>query len=173
LLLGQANQISESSAVTLGGGTLSTGGFGDRVGQLSVSANSSISGLVASSGAGVASTSDFLFSSVDLTSYATSSGSSLNLGSSYTHGQSINIASSNYTGWTGYSTTSLNNFATKIQFGNTGMKAQINFNGGTGAAALTYVTAIPEPKVYVAMAMLVALVGVAEYKRRKRVVRAG
>jgi fibronectin-binding autotransporter adhesin len=174
LLLGQANQISESSAVTLGGGTLSTGGFADRVGQLTVSANSAISGLVVASGKGVASSSsDFLFSSVDLTSYATSSGSNLNLGSSYTYGQSINIASSNYTGWTGYSTTSLNNFATKIQFGNTGMKAQINFNGGTGAAALTYVTAIPEPKVYVAMAMLVALVGVAEYKRRKRVVRAG
>lgn len=45
------------------------------------------------------------------------------------------------------------------------MKAQISFNGTTG---LTYVTAIPEPKVYVAMSMLVVLVGVAEYKRRRQ-----
>jgi hypothetical protein len=125
-----------------------------------VSANSSISGLVATSGN---TSNQFLFSSVDLTSYATSSGSTLNLGS-YGYNSTINISSTSYTTWSGYSTTSLNNFANKIEFGNSGLKAQINFNGTSG---LTYVTAIPEPKVYVAMAMLVALVGAAEYRRRR------
>jgi len=167
LLLGQANQISDSTAVTLGGGTLSTGGFADRAGKLTVSAGSAISGLVATTG-GAASANDFLFSSVDLTSYATSSGASLNLGGGYGYRATINIANSDFTGWSGYSTTSINNFADKVMFGSTGMKAQINFNGSTG---LTYITAIPEPKVYVAMAMLVALVGVAEYKRRKKAIK--
>ena len=168
LLLGQANQISDSSAVTLGGGTINTGGFADQAGVLTVNANSTISGLVATTGGAAATATDFLFSSVSLTNYATSSGATLDLGSGYTGGATINFANSNYTGWTGYSTTSINNFADKIQFGNTGLKAQINFNGTTG---LTYITAIPEPKVYVAMAMLVALVGVTEYKRRKRAVK--
>ncbi|MEI6415491.1 MAG: autotransporter-associated beta strand repeat-containing protein, partial [Pseudomonadota bacterium] len=163
LLLGQANQISDSSAVTLGGGTINTGGFADKAGVLTVTANSAISGLVATTG-GAATANDFLFSSVDLTNYATSSGSYLNLGGGYSYGATINISSSNYTGWSGYSTTSLNNFSDKVLFGSTGMKAQINFNGTTG---LTYITAIPEPKVYVAMAMLVALVGVTEYRRRR------
>jgi autotransporter-associated beta strand protein len=164
LLLGQANQISDSSAINLGGGTINTGGFADRTGQLTVSANSAISGLVTSSGGGVPASNDFLFSSVSLTNYATSSGSTLDLGSGYGYKATINFASSNYTGWTGYSSASINNFADKVQFGNTGLKAQINFNGTTG---LTYITAIPEPKVYVAMAMLVALVGVTEYRRRR------
>jgi hypothetical protein len=161
LLLGQANKIGNTSAINLGGGTLSTGGFADQVGQLTVSANSEISGLVATSGS---TSNQFLFSSVDLTSYATSSGSTLNLGS-YGYNSTINISSTSYTTWSGYSTTSLNNFANKIQFGNSGLKAQINFT--SGANGLTYVTAIPEPKVYVAMAMLVALVGAAEYRRRR------
>ena len=163
LLLGAANQISDSTAVTLAGGTLNTDGFADRVGKLTVSANSAISGLATSSGGGVATSGDFLFSSVNLTSYASSSGSTLNLGS-YGYNSTINISSTSYTTWSGYSTDSVTNFANKIQFGSTGMKAQINFNGTTG---LTYVTAIPEPKVYVAMAMLVVLVGAAEYRRRR------
>ena len=163
LLLGQANQISDATSVTLNGGTLNTAGFADRVGQLTVSANSSISGLVASSGGGVATGSDFLFSGVDLNSYATSSGSTLDLGA-YSYGATINIANSNYTGWAGYSTVSANSFADKIKFGSTGMKASISFNGSTG---LTYITAIPEPRVYVAMGMLIALIGAAELKRRK------
>jgi autotransporter-associated beta strand protein len=164
LLLGAANQISDSTAVTMAGGTLNTDGFADRVGKLTVSANSAISGLVTSSGGGVATSSDFLFSGVDLNNYATSSGSSLNLGGGYGYQSTINFSSSNYTGWSGYSTTSLNNFADKVQFGNTGMKAQINFNGSTG---LTYITAIPEPKVYVAIGILCALIGWTEYRRRR------
>jgi hypothetical protein len=44
------------------------------------------------------------------------------------------------------------------------MKAQINFNGSTG---LTYITAIPEPKVYVAIGILCALIGWTEYRRRR------
>lgn len=164
LLLGQANQISDATAVTLNGGALNTAGFADQVGVLRVTANSTISGLVTSAG-GVATGSDFLFSSVDLSDYSTSSGAVLTL-SGVGYGQSVNLASSNYTGWSNAG--NLNNFTDKIQFGSTGMKASISFNGSTG---LTYITAIPEPKVYVAMAMLVALVGVTEYKRRKRAVK--
>ena len=160
LLLGQANQISDATAVTLNGGALNTAGFADQVGVLRVTANSTISGLVTSAG-GVATGSDFLFSSVDLSDYSTSSGAVLTL-SGVGYGQSVNLASSNYTGWSNVG--NLNNFTDKIQFGSTGMKASISFNGSTG---LTYITAIPEPKVYVAMAMLLALVGVTEYRRRR------
>jgi len=160
LLLGQANQISDATAVTLNGGALNTAGFADQVGVLRVTANSTISGLVTSAG-GVATGSDFLFSSVDLSDYSTSSGAVLTL-SGVGYGQSVNLASSNYTGWSNAG--NLNNFTDKIQFGSTGMKASISFNGTTG---LTYITAIPEPRVYVAMAMLVALVGVTEYRRRR------
>jgi autotransporter-associated beta strand protein len=160
LLLGQANQISDATAVTLNGGALNTAGFADQVGVLRVTANSTISGLVTSAG-GVATGSDFLFSSVDLSDYSTSSGAVLTL-SGVGYGQSVNLASSNYTGWSNAG--NLNNFTDKIQFGSTGMKASISFNGTTG---LTYITAIPEPRVYVAMAMLLALVGVTEYRRRR------
>ena len=163
LLLAAANQIGDATAVTLNGGLLNTGGNADRVGILKVTADSTIAGLVVSSGRGVATGSDFLFSGVDLTSYSTSSGSILTL-AGVGYGQSVNFASSNYTGWTGYSGDRLNSFADKIQFGSTGMKAQLSFEGGTG---FTYVTAIPEPNVYVGMAMLLVLVGVAETRRRK------
>ncbi|NCW28093.1 MAG: hypothetical protein EBV83_07365 [Verrucomicrobia bacterium] len=165
LLLGQANQISDRPAVTLAGGTLNTGGLQNRAGVLTVNADSAISGLVTSSGGGVATSSDFLFSSVDLSSYETNSGATLNLGSGYNYGATINIANSNFTGWSGYSTTSINNFGDKVMFGTTGMKASISFNGSTG---LTYVTAIPEPKVYVAAGILCVLVGLTEYRRRKQ-----
>ena len=162
LLLGQANQISDATAVTLNGGVLNTAGFADQVGVLKVTGNSTISGLATSSG-GVASGSDFLFSSVDLSDYSTSSGAVLTL-SGIGYGQSVNLASSNYTGWSGYTTGSLNNFTDKIQFGSNGMKASISFNGSTG---LTYITAIPEPKVYVAAGILCALIGLTEYRRRR------
>jgi autotransporter-associated beta strand protein len=160
LLLGQANQISDATAVTLNGGALNTAGFADQVGVLRVTANSTISGLVTSAG-GVATGSDFLFSSVDLSDYSTSSGAVLTL-SGVGYGQSVNLASSNYTGWSNAG--NLNNFTDKVQFGNTGMKAQIAFNGTTG---LTYITAIPEPKVYVTIGILCALVGWTEYRRRR------
>ena len=160
LLLGQANQISDATAVTLNGGALNTAGFADQVGVLRVTANSTISGLVTSAG-GVATGSDFLFSSVDLSDYSTSSGAVLTL-SGVGYGQSVNLASSNYTGWSNAG--NLNNFTDKIQFGSTGMKASISFNGSTG---LTYITAIPEPKVYVAAGILCALVGWTEYRRRR------
>jgi len=168
LLLGQANQISDATAVTLAGGALDTAGFADRVGVLKVTANSTISGLATSAEAGVASASDFLFAGVDLSDYSTSGGgSTLNLSGGYSYGQSINFASSNFSSWSGYNTTSLNSFADKIQFGDSGLKAQISFNGGSGANSLTYVTAIPEPKVYVAVGILCALIGWTEYRRRR------
>ena len=101
----------------------------------------------------------------DLSTYSGGGGSTLNLGGGYSYGQTINIASSNYTGWSGYSSGNLNNFADKVMFGSTGMKAQISFNSTTG---LTYVTAIPEPKVYVAAGILCLLVGLTEVNRRKK-----
>ena len=115
----------------------------------------------------MASASDFLFAGVDLSDYSTSGGgSTLNLSGGYSYGQSINFASSNFSSWSGYNTTSLNSFADKIQFGDSGLKAQISFNGGSGANSLTYVTAIPEPKVYVAVGILCALIGWTEYHHR-------
>ncbi|NBS54826.1 hypothetical protein EBT23_04600, partial [bacterium] len=71
LLLGAANQIGDSTAITLSGGTLETAGFGDAVGKLTVSANSTIKGLNSTSGTA------FTFSDIDLGNYSTSSGSTL------------------------------------------------------------------------------------------------
>ena len=163
LLLGQANTIGDSTGFTLSGGVLNTGGFADHVGVLSITGNSSILGLVGAASSGATTASDFLFSSIDLSTYSGTGGSTLNLGSGYGYKQTINISSSNYASWSGSG--NINNFADKIMFGSTGMKAQISFNSTTG---LTYVTAIPEPKVYVAAGMLVALVGLTEYNRRKK-----
>ena len=169
LLLGAANQIGDSTSVTLSGGTLNTAGKADQVGLLRVTANSTISGLVTSSG-GATTESDFLFSGVDLSTYSPSSGSTLTL-SGVGYGQSVNFAVGSYTSWGGYNTSSnpdsFNSFQNKISFGQSGLKAQIGYNSGSG---LTYVTAIPEPKVYVAMGVLVVLIGAAEYKRRKKAV---
>ncbi len=167
LLLGQANQISDSSAIVMDGGSIDTGGFADRVGRLTVNGNAAIRGLVESQGPGVATNSDFLFSGVDLSNYATGGGGALDLGAGYATGATINFASSDFTGWLGYSATSLNQFADKIVFGDTGMKAQIAFNPTSG---LTYLTAVPVPEaeVKVAAALLMALVGMVEWRWRRR-----
>ena len=77
----------------------------------------------------------------------------------------IRISSSNYTGWNGYDTTSFNNFQSKLSFNDQTLQAQINFSGGF--TTLT-VAAIPEPKVYLAAAGLVILIGWTEYRRRVR-----
>ncbi|NBU69151.1 MAG: hypothetical protein EBS49_05990, partial [Verrucomicrobia bacterium] len=94
LLLGAANQIANTTAVSLGGGVLDTGGFADAAGKLTVSANSTIQGLNG--------TSDFVFSDIDLSTYAGGGGSVLTLlgtgGNKITSGSVIRISSSNYTG---------------------------------------------------------------------------
>ncbi|NDA10929.1 MAG: hypothetical protein EBZ07_08850, partial [Verrucomicrobia bacterium] len=144
LLLGAANQIANTTAVSLGGGVLDTGGFADAAGKLTVSANSTIQGLNG--------TSDFVFSDIDLSTYAGSGGSVLTLlgsgGNAITSGSVIR-----------------NNFQSKLSFNDQTLQAQINFSGGY--TTLT-VAAIPEPKVYLAAAGLVILIGWTEYRRRVR-----
>jgi hypothetical protein len=165
LLLGAANQIGDNTAITLSGGTLNTAGYADAVGKLTVSANSTIQGLNSTSG------SAFTFSDIDLGDYSTSSGSTLTFlnsgGTSYGLGTVIQLSTVAASSWSGYSATSLNNFSSKISFSDANLMAQINFGGGTSGTTLT-VAAIPEPKVYFAVAGLVLLIGMAEYRRRRQ-----
>ena len=90
-------------------------------------------------------------------------------GSQYALNDVIRFSSSNFTSWNGYDAnnlTSFNNFQSKINFGEgSGLQAQISFSGGI--TSLT-VAAIPEPRVYAAAACLIVLVGVTEYRRRRR-----
>jgi autotransporter-associated beta strand protein len=164
LLLGAANQIGDSTTITLSGGTLNTAGYAEAAGQLTVSANSTIQGMNSTSGA------DFTFSDIDLGNYSTSSGSTLTFlnsgGTSYGLGTIIQLSTVAASSWTGYSETSLNNFSSKISFSDANLMAQINFGGGTSGTTLT-VAAIPEPRVYAAAAGLVLLIGWAEFKRRR------
>jgi len=164
LLLGAANQISDTTLVTLAGGTLDTGGFGDAVGKLTVTAASTIKGLNSTSG------SAFTFSDIDLGTYATSSGSNLTFlptSGTYSLGTVIQLSSLAASLWTGYGDgTALNNFSQKITFSDANLRAQINFGGGISGTTLT-VAAIPEPRVYAAAAVLTMLIGFAEYRRRR------
>jgi autotransporter-associated beta strand protein len=167
LLLGAANQISDTTLVTLAGGTLDTGGFGDAVGKLTVTAASTIKGLAAAGGG-----SDFTFSDIDLGNYTTASGSSLTLlptSGTYSLGTVIQLSSLAASLWTGYGDgTALNNFSQKVSFSDANLRAQINFGGGISGTTLT-VAAIPEPRVYAAAAVLTILIGFAEYRRRRRI----
>ena len=164
LLLGAANQIGDSTAITLSGGTLQTGGLGDAVGKLTVTGNSTIKGLNSTSGTA------FTFSNIDLGNYSTDSGSTLTFlptSGTYSQGTVIQLSSVAASSWLNYSETSLNNFAQKISFSDASLRAQINFGGGTSGTTLT-VAAIPEPKVYAAAAVLTMLIGFAEYRRRRQ-----
>jgi hypothetical protein len=164
LLLGAANQVGDTTGITLSGGTLNTAGYADAVGKLTVSANSTIQGLNSTSG------SAFTFSDIDLGNYSTASGSALTLlptSGTYSQGTVIQLSSVAASSWSGYSATSLNNFSSKISFSDANLMAQINFGGGTSGTTLT-VAAIPEPKVYFAAAGLVLLIGMAEYRRRRQ-----
>lgn len=158
LLLGAANTIANTTGITLAGGTFDTGGFADAVGRLLITASSSIKGMNAAG--------DFVFSEIDLSSYA-GGGSSLSFIGSYARGDFIRLASTNFTGWSGYTEASMNSFLSKVQFGNPGLKAgAISFDGGFATLSV-----IPEPKVYVAAGILVVLIGYTEYRRRRRLCR--
>jgi autotransporter-associated beta strand protein len=163
LLLGAANQIGDSTAINLSGGILSTAGYADAAGKLTVSANSTIQGLNSTSGAA------FTFSDVDLSNYSTSSGSTLTFvnsaGGNYSLGTVFQISTVAANSWTGYSETSLNNFSQKIQFGN-GNVGQISFGSGISGTTLT-VAAIPDARVYSAAVALIFLIGIAEVRRRR------
>ena len=164
LLLGAANQISDTTLVTLAGGTLDTGGYGDAVGKLTVTAASTIKGLAAAGGG-----SDFTFSDIDLGTYAGGGGSALTFlnsgGTTYGLGTTFRLSTANYADWSGYNEASFNNFTSKISFSDESLRASISFSGGY--TSLT-VAAIPEPRVYAAAAVLTMLIGFAEYRRRRR-----
>ena len=150
LLLGAANQIGDTTGITMSGGTLGMGGFSDTAGKLSVSANSIFD--FGNTGAG---TSTFTFSDFDTATYSGVAGLTM---------QNVNIGSqivfnTNYNG-----NSTFNTFSSKISFSNTQLMNQISFSGGT--TTLT-VAAIPEPRVYAAAAGLVLLIGWAEFKRRR------
>ena len=165
LLLGAANQISDTTLVTLAGGTLDTGGYGDAVGKLTVTAASTIKGLAAAGGG-----SDFTFSDIDLGTYAGGGGSALTFlnsgGTTYGLGTTFRLSTANYTLWSGYDEASFNSFTSKISFNDESLRASISFSGGY--TSLT-VAAIPEPRVYAAAAVLTMLIGFAEYRRRRRI----
>ena len=164
LLLGAANQIGNTTDITMSGGTLNTAGNGDAVGKLTLSAESTIRGLNA-----IGSGSAFTFSDVDLGQYTTSAGPTLNIvnssGGFYSVGTQFLFSTSDVGGWTGRTTTTQNNFEQKIQFGN-GNFGALSFSSGTGTT-LT-VTAIPDARVYTAAVVLLVLIGVTEYRRRRR-----
>ena len=166
LLLGAANQIANGTAITLNGGVLETAGYADAVGKLTVSGASTIKGLNNTSG------SAFTFSDIDLGNYSTSSGSALTFvnsaGGNYSLGTVFQISTVAANSWTGYSETSLNNFSQKIQFGN-GNVGQISFGSGISGTTLT-VAAIPDARVYSAAAFLLVLIGLTEYRRRRKTV---
>jgi hypothetical protein len=75
-------------------------------------------------------------------------------------GSSI-VFNTNYDG-----NTTFNSFASKIQYGTTGQFGQISFGTGT----TTLLVAIPDARVYTAAAFLLVLIGVTEYRRRRKTV---
>ena len=159
LLLGANNQIGNSTAINLAGGTLALGNNTDTVGRLTVSANSIFD--FGNTGGG---TSTFTFADFDTAAYGNN-----------TYVMTVNNASVgssivfnfNYTG-----DSTFNSFATKVQFGGAGQFGQISFGGGAGAlGTTTLLVAIPDARVYTAAVVLLVLIGVTEYRRRRRLCR--
>lgn len=159
LLLGAANQIGNDTAVTMAGGTLAMGGFSDTVGTLKVDSASTFN-----FGNAGASTSSFTFSGIDLSTYAGGAAQPILTLSGVNYGSTIvfNTAYAN--------TGSFNTFVSKISFSDTSLNAGISF-GSTGSTTTLTVAAIPEPKVYIAAGVLLALIGCTEYRRRRQVCR--
>jgi hypothetical protein len=111
---------------------------------------------------------NFLFSSIDLSDYSTSNGSTLTfVGSSgnYALNNVLRLSTANLTDSTLYNQTYLQNFSEKISFSDANLRASITFDGGY--TTLT-VAAIPDARVYTAAAFLIVLIGVTEYRRRRR-----
>ena len=151
LLLGANNQISDTTAVTMAGGTLSINGKTDTVGRLTVSANSIFDFGSSVNGA----TTTFTFAEFDTAGY---NGLSELTFSNVATGTSL-VFNTNYNG-----NATFNTFTSKIQFGGTGQFGQISFGAGT----TTLLVAIPDARVYTAAAFLIVLIGVTEYRRRRR-----
>ena len=166
LLLGAANQIGDTAGITMSGGTLDTGAsLGDNVGQLRFSG----SGVTATiRGLATGDNGSFIFSGMDTSSGANLANSGLIFaaasGQSYdfVNGFRIKLFSTDIA-----STLTSNSFSTKISFEGASQVGAISFTGGTSTTYLT-VAAIPEPRVYAAAACLIVLIGVTEYRRRRR-----
>jgi hypothetical protein len=157
LLLGAANTIGNSTAINLAGGEFKAGGYEDTVGRLSVSANS----IFDFGNSGTATT--FTFADFDTAGYggAVLTINNAAVGSSF-------VFNFNYSGVDAFSG-GANSFASKVQFGGAGQFGQISFGGGAGAAGTTtLLVAIPDARVYSAAAFLLVLIGVTEYRRRRR-----
>ena len=166
LLLGAANQIGDTTGITMSGGTLDTGAsLADNVGQLRFSG----SGVTATiRGLATGDNGSFIFSGMDTSSGANLANSGLTFaaasGQSYdfVNGFRIKLFSTDIA-----STLTSNSFSTKVSFEGASQVGAISFTGGTSATYLT-VAAIPEPRVYAAAACLIVLIGVTEYRRRRR-----
>jgi hypothetical protein len=168
LLLGAENRIGESTAITMSGGTLDTAGYSDSVGRLSFSGsnvNATINAL-ASGNAG-----SFVFSELDTASFGnlnTLTFSGVTGAGDLSGAFRIKLSTETLTAG---ALTSLNTFTSKVSFGagiNTG---SISFSdGGSFGQTGTYLTvaAIPDARVYTAAAFLIVLIGVTEYRRRRR-----
>ena len=129
------------------------GGYADTVGRLSVSANS-----IFDFGTAGGSATTFTFADFDTAGYggAVLTINNAAVGSSF-------VFNVDYSGNSTFSG-GANSFASKIQFGTTGQFGQISFGAGT----TTLLVAIPDARVYTAAAFLIVLIGVTEYRRRRR-----
>jgi autotransporter-associated beta strand protein len=151
LLLGASNQIDNSTAITLSGGTLALDGKTDTVGRLTVSANS-----IFDFGTAGGSATSFTFSDFNTSAYG--SNSFVMTINNAVAGSSI-VFNTNYEG-----NTTFNSFASKIQYGTSGQFGQISFGTGT----TTLLVAIPDARVYSAAVALIFLIGIAEVRRRRK-----
>ena len=161
LLLGAANTIGNSTAINLAGGEFKAAGYEDTVGRLSVSADS-----IFDFGTAGGSATTFTFADFDTAGYggAVLTINNAAVGSSF-------VFNYNYSGIEAFSG-GANSFASKVQFGGAGQFGQISFGGGAGAlGTTTLLVAIPDARVYTAAVVLLVLIGVTEYRRRRRLCR--
>ena len=166
LLLGAANQIGDTTGITMSGGaTLDTAGLSDAVGRLAFSGSgvsATIKGLASGNNG------SFIFNDIDTATIGNVAAGGLVFtaatGQSYdfNNGFRIKLFSTDIS-----STLTSNNFSQKVSFGVGQQTGAISFSGGTSATYLE-VAAIPEPKVYAAAAILTMLIGFAEYRRRQQ-----
>jgi hypothetical protein len=156
LLLGAANQISNSTQVTMAGGTVALAGYDETAGRLAVTADS-----VFDFGTAGAGTNTFTFADFDTAGYGGVAGltfTNVGIGSKV-------VFSTDYTG-----NTTFNAFTSKINFSDESLQGQISFSGGS--TTLT-VAAIPDARVYTAAVVLIILIGWVELRRRRNQTRGG
>ena len=150
LLLGAANQISDSTQVTMAGGTVALAGYNETAGKLTVTADS-----VFDFGTAAGGTNTFTFSDFDTAGYGGVAGLTLS---------NVGIGSKLVFN-TDYSTNAtFNDFSSKLSFSDATLRSQISFDGGQ--TTLT-VSAIPDARVATAAGLLCLLIGGVELRRRR------